>query len=358
MALQGNFATAIGDLVDSLVAADMVNINETIFQETFGVGSFSQAHTVLTDRRSGQLQPILGAEDYYGSMPVGDATSCDLNACDITPVYSTKEWCLAEQNCRMEICMRSFDENFLVFWNQYRQQLEDPTTEPDTQAFLDYVTDIVQNRVMGTQWRVGYWGDTAQVGNDLVNGCDGYFVQAAAGSGAKVELVGAGVGVFTPEEIYTAMQEAYVIAMDSTWGANTDVVWKTSYAVASKLVTWLNTMQDTSQYNCDCFDADGITSRRRFSVDGLQIFGIPVDAHREIDLSATAGGASGLDIYKVLLTRRSNLLVGVNTSDKMEGFDMFYDKITRKIFIDSMVKLGTMIPLDEYVFISDETPTV
>lgn len=358
MALQGNWATAIGDLVTSLVAADMVNINEAIFQETFGVGSFSQAHTVITDVRNGKLQPIVGTEDYYGSLPVGDPLSCDLNVCDITPTYSSKEWCIAEQNCRMEICMRSFDENFLLFWNQYRQQLEDPTTQPDTQAFLDYVQEIVTNRIAGTQWRVGYWGDTAQVGNDLVNGCDGYFVQAAAGSGDKVELVGANAGVFTAEEIYAAMQEAYEIGINSTWGANTDIVWKTSYAVAAKLVTWLNTMQDTSQYNCDCFDADGITARRRFSVDGLQIFGIPVEAHREIDLSATAGGVTAFDTYKILMTRKSNLLIGVNTSDKMEGFDMFYDKKDRKIYIDSMVKLGTMIPLDDYVYISDETPTV
>jgi len=358
MALQGNFATAIGDLVTSLVAGDLVNINETIFQENFIVGNFAQAHTVVTDRRNGQLQPIIGTEDYYGSMPVGDPLSCALNSCDITPVYSSKEWCLAEQNCRMEICMRSFDENFLVFWNQYRQQLEDPLTEPDTQAFLNYIENIVSSRIQGTEWRVGYWGDTALTDNDLVNGCDGYFVQAAAGAGYKVELVGAVAGAFTPLEIYTAMQEAYEIGINSTWGANTDLVWKTSYAVAAKLVTWLNTMADTSQYNCDCFDANGIVSARRFNVAGLQIFGIPVEAHREIDLSASAGGASVLDTYKVLLTRKSNLLVGVNTSDKMEGFDIFYDKITRKIFIDSMVKLGVMIPLDDYVFISDETPTV
>ena len=254
--------------------------------------------------------------------------------------------------------MRSFDENFLVFWNQYRQQLEDPLTEPDTQAFLDYIQDIVTNRIQGTQWRVGYWGDTAQAGNNLVNGSDGYFVQAAAGAGSKVELVGAVAGTFTPLEIYTAMQEAYEIGVNSTWGANTDLVFKTTYAVAAKLVTWLNTMTDTSQYNCDCLSPDGITARRRFAVDGLQIFGIPVEAHREIDLSAAAGGATGLDVYKILLTRKSNLLIGVNTADKMEGFDIFYDKITRKIFIDSMVKLGVMIPLDDYVFISDETPTV
>src|SRR5690606_12514928 len=289
MALQGDFATAIGDLVDNLVAADIANINEAIFQETFTVGSFGQSHTLLTNRRHGQIQPIVLSNDYYGSMPVGDETSCDLNSCDLTPNYSAKEWCLAEYNCRLDICMRSFDEQFLMFWNMYRQGLEDPTMEPDAQAFLDYIEDIVKNQVQGTQWRVGYWGD-GDSENDLISGCDGYCVQAEAGAGEKVSIDAASPNSLTGSQIYTAAQEAYEFAVQEIGGAETDVVWKTTYAVASKLVAWLNTQTDTSAYNCECFDPNGIVAARRFNVEGLRIFGIPVEAHREIDLSANAAG--------------------------------------------------------------------
>jgi len=354
MALQGNFATAIGDLVTNLVASDIANINEAIYQETFGVGSFAQSHTLITNRRNGQIQPILLSNDYYGAMPVGDEKDCDLNACDITPNYSAKEWSLAEYNCRIPLCMRNFDEEFLMFWNNYRQQLEDPTTEPDAQAFLDYIEEIVRNQVLGTQWRVGYWGDTSATTNDLINGSDGFFAQADAGSGEKVDIVVAGTTP-TGEEIYNAMAEAYETGFQEIWGGQADVVWKTTYAVASKLVTWLNKMGDTSMYNCDCFDPNGIVGARRYTIEGLRIFGIPVEAHREIDLSINAAGGTAIDAFKVLLIRKSNLLIGTNTQDKMEGFDMFYDKTDRKIYIDSIVKMGTMIPLDEYVYISEQT---
>ena len=354
MALQGNFATAAGDLVDNLVAADIVNINKAIFQETFGVGSFSSSHTLLTERRHGQKQPIVLSNDYYGSMPVGDETSCTLNECDLTPDYALKEWCLAEYNCRIPICMRSFDEEFLLFWNAYRQRLEDPTTEPDAQAFLDYIEQIVRNQVLGTQWRIGYWGDTAATTNTLISGCDGYFVQAEAGGGEQVLISAASPNAPTGLELYTAFQTAYEFGVQQVWGGQSDVVWKTTYAVASKLVAWLNTMTDTSQYNCDCYDPNGIVATRRFNVEGLRIFGIPVEAHREIDLSATAAGQADPEAkYKALLIRKSNLLIGTNTTDKMEGFDMFYDKTDRKIYIDSIVYLGVMIPLDEYVYISE-----
>jgi hypothetical protein len=352
MALQGNFATAIGDLVDNLVASDIANINEAIFQETFTVGNFAQAHTLLTGRRQGQVQPIVLSQDYYGSMPVGDQTSCDLNECDLTPNYSAKEWNLAEYNCRIPICMRSFDEEFLMFWNMYRQGLEDPTTEPDAQAFLDFIEMTVRNQVLGTQWRVGYWGDTSATTNDLIKGNDGYFAQAEAGSGVKQEITAIGDAP-TGEEIYDAMKTAYETGVQTIWGGQPDVVWKTTYAVAAKLVAWLNTMSDTSQYNCECFNPDGITAARRFNVEGLRIFGIPVEAHREIDLSATAAGQTDVeDKYKILLTRKSNLLVGVNTENKLEGFDIFFDKKDRKVYIDTLVRLGVMIPLDEYVYIT------
>lgn len=352
MALQGNFATAIGDLVDGLVPADIANINEAIFQETFTVGNFGQAHTLITGRREGQLQPIVLNQDYYNSMPVGDETSCSLNDCDLTPNYSSKTWNLSEYNCRIPICMRSFDEEFLIFWNMYRQGLEDPTTEPDAQAFLDFIENTVKNQVQGTQWRVGYWGDTSATGNNLIKGNDGYFAQAEAGNGVKLGFNPAGAEP-TALEIYTAMQEAYETGVQSIWGGQTDVVWKTTYAVASKLVAWLNTMGDNSQYNCECYNPDGITAARRFNVEGLRIFGIPVEAHREIDLSANAAGQTDPeDKYKILLTRKSNLLIGVNTDNKMEGFDIFYDKKDRKVYIDTMVRLGVMIPLDDYVYIT------
>jgi len=351
MALQGNYATAVADLVDSLVAADKVNINEAIFQSTFMVGNFAQSHTLITDVRNGKLQPIVLSNDYYGAMPLGDETSCDLNDCDLTPNYSTKAWCLAEYNCRREICMRSFDENFLVFWNMYRQRLEDPTQEPDAQAFLDFITDIIEKQIMGTQWRVGYWGD-ADSENTLIEGCDGFFVQAEAGDGIKQELTPAAAEP-TAEEIYAELQEAYETATTATtWGMEADLVWKMSYAMAAKLVSFLNTRADLSMYNCDCYNPDAIVAGRRFNVEGLRIFGIPVEAHREIDLSMTAAGGTGNDKYKALLIRKSNMLVGTNTSDKLEGFDIFFDKVTRKVYIDAMVYLGVMIPLDEYVYIT------
>lgn len=354
MALQGNFKTQIADLVTSLTAAEIANIDQAIWEEVFELSNFANAHTVVTGRRHGNLQPIINGDDPYGYMPVADNTSCDLNECDITPVYSSKEWCMAEYNCRLAVCMRTFDEDFLVFWNMYRQQLEDPLAEPDAQAFLDYLVNLVTRRISGTQWRAGYWGDSEAVDNSLIDGCDGFFIQAEAGGGEKVSITGSGDnGAVVATDIYAALQSAYEYAVEQPWGGADNLVWKMTQTMAARLVAWLNTSADLSQYNCECINPVSVTNPRGFTTDNLKIFGIPVEAHREIDASMTAAGATGA--FRAILTRKTNLLVGVNKEEKLEGFDIFFDRVSRKIYLDAMTYFGVMIPTDEYVYISEVT---
>lgn len=354
MALDGNFSTAILDLVEDLVTADKVNISEAIFQETFGIGSFTGAHTLRTGVRHGNVIPIVLAGENYCAMPVGDQQSCELNECDLTVNYQAKKWDLAEYNCRIPICMRTFDENFLVFWNMYRQRLEDPLQEPDAQAFLTYLTQQVERNILGAQWRVGYWGDTSVTTNNLINGNNGYFVQAEAGNGIKAPITVAGTAP-TAEEILNSIQTALETAsgdINAMWLGQSDVVIKMSWTVANKIVIYLNQLNRQNPYNCDCISADGIVSADRFSVEGLRLFGYRVEAHREIDGGATC--VTDADVNKILIARKSNLLIGTNTQDKMEMFDIFYDKRDRQIYMDSMIYLGVSIPLDEYIYLTVE----
>lgn len=351
MALDGNFSTAITALVEDLVTADNVNISEAIFQETFGIGSFVSAHTLRTGVRNGSVIPIVLAGDNYCDMPVGNEQSCELNDCDLETNYAAKKWDLAEYNCRIPICMRTFDENFLVFWNMYRQRLEDPLQEPDAQAFLTYLTQQVERNVLGAQWRVGYWGDTSAITNNLINGNNGYFVQAEAGAGIKASITAAGAAP-TAEEILDSIQAALNTASDQMWMGESDVVVKMSWTVANKIAIYLNTLNRQNPYNCDCVSADGIISADRFSVEGLRLFGYKVEAHREIDGGATC--VTDADVNKILIARKSNLLIGTNTTEKMEMFEIFYDKKDRMIYMDSMIYLGVSIPLDEYIYLTVE----
>lgn len=349
MAIQGNFSDAIADVADSLTAAQKVGINEAIWQETFAISDFVNAHSLRTNVRNGNVIPIVGIIDNYCSLPVGDELSCEMNECDITPNYLSKKWELAEYNCRIPICMRTFDEDFLVFWNMYRQRLEDPTQEADEQALLAYIIEQVEQRVKGAQWRVAYWGDTQSV-SPLISGNNGFWVQAAAGNGHINSIPFAGAEP-TGKEIVDAVKDALDDQYGELWLSAPDVVIKMSYAMAKKVVIYLNTLGMQHAYDCDCVDPEGIVRTNRYTVEGLRLFGIPVEAHREIDGS---GNCVDGNKFQLLIARKSNLLVGTNTQDKMEMFDVFYDKKDRKVYIDAMIYMGVSIVLDEYIYLTTE----
>lgn len=349
MALQGNFATTIKEAVESLTTADMVNINEAIFQETWGVSNFVQAHSLRTGVRNGGVIPIV-LDGNVCSMPVGNELSCTLNDCDLTIDYDNKIWDLSEYNCRHEICFRNVDEDWLVFWNAYRQRLDDPTQAADMQAVITFLTKNVEEKISNTQWTAGYFGDQNSVSSYL-NGSNGYYVQALAGNGHKVELTSAGAeptGQELLEQIIAAIEEFGT----DFWMSQPDVVIKMSYAAAFKISTYLNSLDRQSPYNCDCINVDGLVSSSRFFPEGLRILGIPVESHRDIDAVTTC--INGLDKYQILIARKSNLLIGTNTTDKLEGFDMFFDRKDRTVIIDAMVYMGVAIPLDEYIILSAE----
>lgn len=354
MALQGNFSTAITALIEDLVTADKVNISEAIFQETWGIGSFVGAHTLRTGVRHGSVIPIVLAGDNYCAMPVGDETSCTLNSCDLTVNYDAKKWDLSEYNCRIPICMRTFDENFLVFWNMYRQRLDNPLDAPDAQAFLTYITGQVERNILGAQWRVGYWGDSGSA-NNLISGNDGYFTQAAAGGGTKVQITAVDDENPTAKEILDALEATLGSAYNQIWLSQSDVVIKMSWATANKIAMYLNGLNRQNPYNCDCVSADGIVSADRFSVNGLRLFGYPVEAHKEID--GGAGCVSGSNVNQILIARKSNLLIGTNTQEKLDDFDIFFDKKDRTIYVDSLIYLGVSIPLDEYIYLTTDPVT-
>lgn len=355
MAISGNFDTALLSLVEDLVTADKVNINEAIFQQTFGVGNFVSAHSLRTGVRHGGVIPIVLNEDNYCAMPVAD-NDCSKNECDLPTNYDGKKWDLGTYNCRVPICMKSLDENFLAFWNTYKQGLNDPLTTPDAQALLNYLTGKVEQNILAAQWRVGYWGDTSVTSNNLINGNNGYFVLAHAGNGTKINVDPAGTAMTGQEwldAIYTAIETA---SENDPWFSASDLVIKMDFGVAYKIINTLNRLGLNSPYNCDCVYADGYVNAQRFTVEGLRIAGIRVEAHREIGLAGKAV-CVGATSENVLIAKKSELLVGTNHADRLDELDIFFDKKDRKIYIDYEMQMGVMLPTDDYILLTTDPVT-
>ena len=343
MALDTSFNTEIAAEVKSLTSADKLEFANLIYSATSDIGDFAEKHNVITDVRKGNAVPIITQGNNYGALSASQG-NCAMNQCDFADAYSLKEWVIGPYDCRFEICLDSYSEDFRLFWKIYAQKLDNPLEDPDKDAFFAYVADKAQRNIRGASWRTGYYGDTTS-NNTLISKNNGFFTEADAGDGIKVTLP---AGELTGQQVYDALADMYLQASNEDWFSETTSKFIVTRKMARTLVTWLNSLSDKSMYNCDCIDPSKVVSARAFGIDNLSIFGIPVISYKEVD---EAGKVIGVNPdFKALLINDDNMLVGVNTTEHLNQFKLIYDEVNHKVLVDMKIQIGTAIPLDEYVF--------
>lgn len=360
MALNNNFATNITAQITSLTAAERVGIADAVFVEAFELDRLSDFHTILTAVRTGNLIPIISKGSPYAGLQGADGTSCTFNVGALDTNYTSMKWDLAEYNERVAICMRTFTEDFLVFWGMYRQRAEAidfdiNSGSPSDQmgAFLIYLQEMIADRATGATWRTAWYGDKTynSTNKELINKNNGIFTLAAAGTGTKftIETVAA---TATGKELIEGIRAQIDAKGTEFFMMQDDLVIKMPYSTAWKIVVYLNSLKEMNPYDCACVSADGLTTKPSFSVDGLTISGIKVEAHRELDGARIAVYGASKD--EILITRKSNILIGTNTEQSLESFDFFYDRVTKNIYMDTAIFVGGVLPLNEYIYIDTE----
>ena len=361
MAYSDNYSAALTTLVDGLVAADKLEFSELLFSKAFQDTDVTQTHTVVTGIRKGHKVPILKDNPNYESFPFVDSTSCATTECDVANEFGNMEWDLALQECRVPICLRTFDEEFLRFFNQYKVT---EAGEPDLNtAILAFITNKFRKNLVAAQWRSAYFADKSSA-SALFNGHDGFFTQAEANADQIVTVTqNDGAVTFadqkvTGEQVYGYLEAMYLKAGDQAWFDPSQVEFRIPRAWGVALVTFLNSKADVSMYNCDCINPNAITGARTFMLNGLRMFGIPVLVHQEWDgvINGTAelngGGGTNprVNPNRAILTWRNNLLIGTSEASALNSFDIFYDRKDRQVYLDGSIYMGSAIPMiDEYI---------
>lgn len=349
MAINGGFETAI-EAVQGLVGTEKLEFANLLFSATNEIGDFGPKHNVIKGVRKGNQIPILTQGNNYGALSA-TLGNCSMNECDFTDTYSTKEWVLGTYDCRIPVCLETYSEDFKLFWGMYSAKIEDPQNESDKSKFLAYLADKGQRYVQGALWRTSYLGDTTSV-NGLIKANNGFFTEADGGDGDKIEMTFTNAAGKRGEEIYNYMLASYEDASAKDWFDESKVKFRVTRKVARELVSWLNTTDRTNQYGAGFINADKAVAKGVYSVDNLTILGIPVISYKEVD---EAGKAIGVQPdYKILLVADDNMLVGVETESHMNQFRVFYVEKDNKIYIDMRIQIGTAIPLDEYVYLTEK----
>lgn len=362
MAYTDNFVAELLPLIKDLAGGEKMNFSKALFEKVFLASEIERSHTVVTGVRNGNLVPIITDVPNYESFPFIDASSCNTPECDIKSNYSAYKWELGLISCRVPICLRTFNDNFLLFWNQYK--MLNPGKVDSTYlrtALLQYLTNQVKNNLNAAKWRVAYFADKASNSN-YFNGFNGWFVQMAANTSLVVPIEKNSASTYAGQkltglEIYgllVAMEEKY---NEQEWAGVNPVTFKMPKKLALTLASYMNSLKDKSC--CDgveILNPDNVATKS-FSFDRLAFRGIPIEVMPEWDaiinntseLNGGGGNNPRVDPNRIILTYKDNLLVGTEERDQLAMLDVFFEKKDKKVYIDAEAYIGAAVPLKEYI---------
>jgi hypothetical protein len=352
-----NLDTLLGDL-NGLTAAQKMNIANLIFTQTFAIPNIKDTHPTLSEVRSGSKIPILEATDDYDGFPFFEG-NCTLPACSINDNWSAYTWTLGEIGCEVTICMRTFSNDFKVFFDTWAKNNEGDIES----ALVQFIIERFQSRHLKAEVRVAYFGDSASE-DTLINGFDGFFVQmeAQATEGENLVVITQNAGATAAEQtitsgeaIYDYLQSMYTLAAAKPWFEPTNMVWRLDRSLVQTLVGWLNTQADLKGISCDCIDPASVVNARVYTADNLTVFGIPVEpmpfltAMRAIAEIYDETDGTYVNRNRIVLSRRENMILGYEIEDTVQSFKVGWDDRKNEIYIQGSSLFGAGVPQNHFV---------
>lgn len=335
--------------VNSLCAADKANISNVIFSNYIQAENFAQHHEVMTEVRNNAIIPYIDAKPNYGFLKVSQG-NCVTNVCDIDATASVKRWNPADYDCRLTICKEDLACDFRLFWNMRCKDFDNMND-----AFMAFIVAKVNENFNASQWRIGYFDDSANTNPDYA-GIDGLFKQwlalAPVGSPNRFEIPENAEGTvaeqldLSPDRAYQLFRDMFRwasvnnTALLSSQGLHFDVTPALAY-------NYLFYLQDNKEVQC-CFSAtDGITDSK-YSINNLNYMGVPIYIREEWKQiiewqQAQAGSVNLPNPHRAVLTTRGNKPVGTCDAESFRDFDMWYNKDEKKIKIDIATSFDTKV---------------
>lgn len=369
MALTTNFREKIIDVVGSLTKQEKVDFSNAMFKKSVEVTDLTKEHTVLTGVRNGNHIPIIDDSANYESFPFSDANQCAVPECSLETNYSLQKWELGLIECKIPICLRAFDDEFLLFWNQYKMVNTDAQKNEEylESAIVQFLVDKFKKNHLAAQWRTAYFGDKSS-NSDFFKGFNGFFTQMEAMTDNVVAISENNQSSYaqqklTGERVYAVLQEMYQKYYLQSWFTDKPVEFRMTKANALALTLYFNGLKDKKC--CDglqIIDPESVAGAPKFQYERLTFHEIPIKVmsvwdeviHKTSELNkGFVGGkltnADGQRVKpnRIMLTYKENLVIGTQETDNLNFFDIWYSQDQNKVFMQGGSYFGAGIPEPE-----------
>lgn len=350
MSVFTNFNTAVEDIITSERQAEFATLIVDKLYEKLRADDYG----IIVDYiRNGDPSVSLILSPIYNALPFVEGDDCSITECDVTPDYTAKKWELVMAECRYPLCTRSAPRQFMALYGQYKAIRPD---DSEYDFLIEQMSDILADVLANSLVAKLFLADKAYT-EDTLNGTNGFISQWKLEADNILDLTE--VAGVTPTALDGEAWYNIAIAMKEKYESMpfkksiADAQFVLDEVAARQIVNMLNGLERTNMYDCSCLSADGMVRSDRFTVEGLQIAGIPVKTIPYTDMVAQfdelmVDGDPVNPIFAVL-TPKSEVQIGTPREDELDMNESFYDKKDRKFYFDVGYQFGAMVPSNHFI---------
>ncbi len=316
--------------------SDLIKVNPYLNPEVASV------HGVQTGIRMDKYIPILGQLEDIG---LADPGTCGVNTYTGNFPVSEKKWEPKTVSQRIPLCADEIPAK-LKFWRD--QQKIIGRWENIHKPLEQYVLDLTGLAVSRAIIRIAEFGDTAAA----VVGSGGYLT-AGTTVGLFSMLSGLWKQIFVDGALGTPLVERYTITENSAGSKTEQMTLATTraYDVFSALTEKLSpealsgnnmiqctkTLWDNWVKYIESLSGAYMPELLQDGMSKTQFRGYPIKVRADWDRLIKKYHDLGTTYYlphRALITDINNMPVGTNDTESFNALDVFYDKVTKKVYID------------------------
>jgi len=282
--------------------------------------------------------------------PIGTAgCGCDPEYAKFAPSNTLKRWELGCWQAPLKVCWKDMEGTIAEY------ALKNGTPIGDlngTQVMSEVIEPLLTDLYVDLVWRLAWFGDTdaenVSDGGAIVNTVDTALVDAVDGLWKQIRTINARAGApqytdvagvaggndkahILVSGIPTKLIEQMMVNANAATMALPNKVIYMTMAMATAL-EW-----DMRNSGCGCMPwEDRVNGVRTTKWNGIEYIALP----KWDEYINTF--ESGNSPYRAVLTNKDNILIGTPGGELVQDFDMYFDRISRNMFLYGTGKIGAM----------------
>ena len=353
----GSLLTVINVAQLTFNGQEIRSLEEAIMEVIFQKPELNAIHKMVPGIVAKKQIALLGR---LGTIGIKDP-GCDPASSSNNIPLSEKFWDPTGVFNRDEQCYTDLEASFFV-WG-----LENGVKKPDLTKtdFAKFLIDRTDDAVLEAIWRIAWFGDkdVADVGasppGNLALAADVKFFDLIDGFWKQLFAI----TTTDPARRFTIVENALgtetlqlALASNRSFKLLQDLVGKADKRLKghkNKVIYWTDTLNDNMLEFLESQNVNSSFERIEKGPGGkLSFRGIPIEVIDSWDRNIAGFFDNGVKLHKphrAVLTVKDNIQLGIEDEASLTTLDPFYDKKTKKFFVDTLFKMDAKIIEDHLV---------